>query len=61
MKWSIGKQIILGKVISISVLIIISVIAGITVRDLKASFASHSQAGMRLEAADEFLSLMQDL
>ncbi|MBV8901704.1 MAG: CHASE3 domain-containing protein [Verrucomicrobia bacterium] len=61
MKWSIGKQIILGKVISISVLIIISVIAGITVHDLKASFVRHDRAGLRLEAAHEFLSLVQDL
>ena len=61
MKWSIGKQILLGKVISISVLITISVIAGITVRDLKASFARHNEAGMRLEAANQFLSLVQDL
>jgi methyl-accepting chemotaxis protein WspA len=61
MKWSTGKQIIFGKLISIVVLIIVSVIAGITVRDLKASFASHNQAGMRLATADEFLSLVQDL
>lgn len=61
MKWSIGKQIILGKVISISVLITLSVIAGIIAHDLKASFARQTQAGRRLEAVDEFLSLVQDL
>jgi methyl-accepting chemotaxis protein WspA len=61
MKWSISKQIILGKVISIAVLISVSVIAGITVHDLKASFARHNQAGLRLAAADEFFSVVQDL
>jgi methyl-accepting chemotaxis protein WspA len=61
MKRSIDKQIIFGQVISIAVLIIVSVIAAITAHDLKASFVSHNQAGMRLAVANEFLSLVQDL
>src|SRR5689334_2331149 len=61
MKWSVGKQILLGKLVSIFVLLVLCVIAGITVRDLKASFWRRNQARLQREAVNDFLRLMQDL
>jgi methyl-accepting chemotaxis protein len=61
MKWSVGKQILLGKLVSIFVLLVLCVIAGITAHDLRASFLSRNQARLQRETVNDFLRLMQDL
>ena len=61
MKWSLGKQILFSKLVSIAALIVLSVIAGITVQELMASFWSRNQARLQLEAVNDFLRLVQDL